>query len=361
MRGIVRLSNELPYQGDIAQMTSAPPDGKPRVLALPGPALREELFSPEAQAALHALADVTWNETGEAWTSERLAAEIGAYDGLITGWGSPAITPEVQEAATRLQVIAHSAGSVKHMIKEDVLERGIRVSSAAIAMAPAVAEYSLILVLLGLRAVHEYDHGMRRAGHLHDGQKAYGEGQEIASQRIGVVGAGGVGRIFIGLARALGAEVWVYDPYLPDAVATGIGARKAELNELMGSCPIVVIHAPVTPETHHLIGAEQLALMPDNGYVVNTARSWIVDQDALLAELQSGRLRAALDVYDTEPLPLDHPFRSLPNVILTPHVAGATLQSRYRQGDCVVRDLTNAFAGQALAHEVTLERYAILA
>ncbi len=342
-------------------MTPGNPGGKPRVLALPGPALREELFSADAQAALDELADVTWNESEERWTSERLAAEIGTYDGLITGWGSPAITPDVQDAATRLQVIAHSAGSVKHLIKEDVLARGIKVSSAAIAMASAVAEFSLIMVMLGLRAVHEYDHGMRRAGHLRDGQKDHGVGQEIAAQRIGVVGAGGVGRIFIGQARALGAEVWVYDPYLPENAAIEIGARRAELNDLMANCPIVVIHAPVTPETHHLIGAGQLALMPDNGYLVNTARSWIVDQDALLAELQSGRIRAALDVYDTEPLPLDHPFRTLPNVILTPHVAGATIQARYRQGDCVVRDLTNAFAGQPLAHEVTMERYAILA
>lgn len=341
-------------------MTPTPPDRKPRVLALPGPALREELFSPDAQAALHALADVDWNETDERWTSGRLAAAIGAYDGLITGWGSPVITPEVLAAATRLKVIAHSAGSVKHIVKEDTLERGIKVSSAAIAMAPAVAEYALLLVLLGLRAVHEFDYGMRRGGHDWREQQKRRTGQEIAAQRIGVVGAGGVGRIFIGQARALGAEVWVYDPYLPENAAIELGARKSELDEVM-ACPIVVIHAPVTPETHHMIGAAQLAQMPDDGYLVNTARSWIVDQDALLGELQSGRIRAALDVYDTEPLPPDHPFRSLPNVLLTPHIAGATLQARHRQGDCVVRDLTNAFAGQPLAHEVTLERYAILA
>ena len=342
-------------------MTTATNGRRPRVLALPGPTLRAQLFTPETLAGLDVLADVDWSERDEPWSSEQLVAAIGAYDGLITGWGSPVITPEVLAAATRLKVIAHSAGSVKHIIKEDVLARGIKVSSAAIAMAPAVAEFSLILVLLGLRAVHEYDHGMRRAGHLWDGQTAYGVGQEFSAQRIGVVGAGGVGRIFIGQARALGAEVWVYDPYLPAETAAELGARQAELDELMAGCPIVVVHAPVTPETRHMIGAAQLALMPNNGYLVNTARSWVVDQDALLAELRSGRIRAALDVYDTEPLPLDHPFRSLPNVILTPHIAGATIQARHRQGECVLRDLTNAFTGQPLAHEVTLERYAILA
>jgi phosphoglycerate dehydrogenase-like enzyme len=125
--------------------------------------------------------------------------------------------------------------------------------------------------------------------------------------------------------------------------------------------PIVADTLPTTPETHHMIGAAHLSRMPDNGFLVNPGRSWTVDQDALLAELQSGRIRAALDVYDQEPLPLDHPFRSLPNVILTPHIAGASAEGRYRQGDCVVRDLANVFAGEPLAHEVTLERYAILA
>lgn len=101
--------------------------------------------------------------------------------------------------------------------------------------------------------------------------------------------------------------------------------------------------------------------MPDNGFLVNTGRSWTVDQEALLAELRSGRLRAGLGVYDVEPLPLDHPFRSLPNVILLPHVAGATVEARDRQGGCTVRDARNVLSGQPLAHEVTRERLAILA
>ena len=100
--------------------------------------------------------------------------------------------------------------------------------------------------------------------------------------------------------------------------------------------------------------------MRDGGYLVNTARSWVVDQDALLVELQSGRIRAALDVFDHEPLPSDHPYRSLPNVILTPHIAGGTLQTRNRQGECAVTDLENVFAGHPLQFEVTLERYPIL-
>lgn len=336
---------------------------KPKVLVLPGPTIYNELFSYEADQHLQAIADVTFNESDDRWTSAELAVVIDGYDGLVTGWGSPELTAEVLDAANRLKIVAHSAGSVKSVIPQAVLERGIKVSSAAIAMAPAVAEYSLLLVMLGLRAVHEYDYGMRHGGEARkwDDQKRFGMGREIAGQRIGVVGAGGVGRIFIGLVRALGAEPWIFDPYLREEDALDLGARKVSLDVLMAECPIVVIHAPTTPETHHMIGKDELARMQDGAYLVNTARSWVVDQDALLAELQSGRIRAALDVFDTEPLPLDHPLRSLPNVLLTPHIAGATREARHRQGDCVVRDLENAFGGEPLAHEVTLERYAILA
>jgi phosphoglycerate dehydrogenase-like enzyme len=266
----------------------------------------------------------------------------------------------VLHAATRLRVIAHSAGSIKGIIPKPVLERGIRVSSAAIAIAGAVAEYSLLLTMLGLRPVHLHDYGVRHLGQWEEA-RFIGTGREIAGSRIGVVGAGSVGRLFIGLLNALRAEAWVFDPYLSPADATSLGARKAELNELFASCPIVVVHAPTTPETHHMIGAEQLALLPDGGYLVCTARSWVIDQDALLAELQSGRIRAALDVFDQEPLPQESPFRSLENAIITPHVAGATVESRARQGDCVVRDLANVFAGRPMAHEITLDRYEIMA
>ncbi len=337
------------------------PSAKPNVLVLPGPTLYHRLFNAETDARLRNLAEVTFNDRDENWTSQELAGRIGPYDGLVTCWGSPPITEEVLDAAANLKVIAHSAGSVKGIIKENVLERGIKVSSASIAMAPAVAEFSLILTFLGLRPIHEYDFGMRRAGRRWDSQEEFGVGWEIAASRIGVVGAGMVGRLYIAKAKALGADVCVCDPYLTGESASELGATKLDLAELLESCPIVVIHAPTTPETHHMIGAAELALMPDNGYLINTARSWVVDQEALLAELRSGRIRAALDVFDEEPLPLDHPFRSLPNVLLTPHIAGATMQTRDRQGECAVRDLENALAGRPLAHEVTLERYAILA
>lgn len=333
----------------------------PRILSLVSPALYDRLFEPDVREMLHGIGEVTLQDDDSRWTSERLAGVIGDYDALLTCWGAPKLTPEVLEAAKRLKIVAHSAGTVKFFIDEDVLERGIRVSSASAAMAPAVAEFALIFTMLGLRPVHEYNEVMHNEPEKWEANGAREFGPEIASSRIGVVGAGLVGRQYIAKVRALGAEVVVADPYLSDEDVATMGVERVDLPELMARCPIVVIHAPTTPETHHMIGEAELAAMPDGGFLVNTARSWVVDQDALLAELRSGRLRAALDVYDQEPLPADHPFRSLPNVILTPHVAGASGQTNRRQGLFAVEDLQRYFAGEPLAHEVTLERYRVLA
>jgi phosphoglycerate dehydrogenase-like enzyme len=124
---------------------------------------------------------------------------------------------------------------------------------------------------------------------------------------------------------------------------------------------VVALHAPSLPETHHLIDARRLALLPDGAGLVNTARSWLVDEAALLAEVRTGRIDAALDVFDDEPLPTDHPLRGLPNVLLTPHHAAGTVEGRLRQGGIVVDEVERLLRGEGLRHAVTaadLERMA---
>ncbi len=333
---------------------------RPKVFVNLPPQLYRELFAPDADTALRALADVTFRDDDRRLTSGELAAALPGYDAVITGWGTPTFTDEVLEAADRLRLIAHSAGSVKAMLPEAVFARDIAVTHAAGAIAPAVAEMALLLVMLGLRHVHRYDHALKN-GAQWEGQKAFGTPMELRGQRVGVISASYVGRHFIALMRALQCEVWVYDPYLSEEQATTLGVRRAALHDLIAQCPIISVHAPSTPETRHMFGKEEFARMRDGALLVNTARSWMVDEAALLTELRTGRIAAALDVFDTEPLPLDSPFRQLANVILTPHVAGASVQARFRQGVTIASEIARFFSGQPLQYAVTRERYAILA
>lgn len=327
---------------------------KPSVLILPPPSLYHVLFDAESDARLQALAQVTFQAEERNWSSGELAARLPGFDAVITGWGSPVFDAQVLAAAGDLRLIAHSAGTIKRMLPLPVFEQGIAVTHAAAAIAPAVAEMTILLILLGLRQVHVLDR-MMKAGDGWAAGREIGMGQEIAGCRIGVVGAGHTGREVIRRLRALDAEVWVYDPYLTPERAAELGVTQAGLDELFGGCQVVTIQAPPTEETHHMISARQLALLPDGALFVNTARSRVVDQEVLLDELHRGRIRAALDVYDQEPLPLDSPFRQLENVILTPHVAGATHQARLRQGHTVVEEMERFFCGDALRYQITRE------
>lgn len=324
------------------------------------PSLYAELFAPVADARLRGLGQVHFHQQEQNLSETELAHQLPAYDILVTGWGTPKFSDDVLAAAGRLKLIAHSAGSVKGMLPPAVFERGIAVTHAASAIAPAVAEMTLLLILLSLRQVHKLDQQLKE-GAAWEASKAFGLGQEVAGSRVGVVGAGYTGRCVIKLLAALDAEVWVYDPYLSAERAAELGVRTATLDELLASCPIVTLQAPPTKETYRMIGARELRLLQDGAIFINTARSHLVDQEALLAELRSGRIQAALDVFDQEPLPPDHPFRQLENVILTPHVAGASRQARLRQGQTVVEEIERFLANEPLRYRVTSDMLATMA
>jgi phosphoglycerate dehydrogenase-like enzyme len=333
----------------------------PSILVLPRPSLYRQLFSSDSDAALRQLGGVSFNDQERDFTSEQLAAVIDNYDVVITSWRSPRFTDEVLAAARRLKLVAHSAGSIRFMFSQESLERGFDVTCVAAAMAPAVAEYSLMLTMLLLRPIHKYDRALK-SGEDWMAVKSAGTALEIANQRVGVIGAGHTGRAFIRLLNCVGAKLWVYDPYLSEQDARELNAKRIDsLDHLLESCRIVSLQAPVTDETRHMIGQRELALLPDGALLVNTARSALVDTDALLAELQSGRISAAIDVFDEEPLPAGSPFRGLDNCIISPHLAGHTVETHYRQGAMCVDEVRRFMQGKPLKYAITRKMMATMA
>lgn len=338
------------------------PTGKPSILVLPKPSLYRRLFSAEATAELRSLGHVVVNDEERDWTSQELARRIPEFDVVVTGWRAPRFTDEVLAAAGRLKLVAHSAGSIKFMFSEEAITRGFVVTCVAATMARPVAEMSLMFTMMLLRPVHRQDQGLRGGGDWWTIKNGGWTSEELAGQPVGVVGAGHTGRAFIKVLNCLDARVSVYDPFLTRDQAAELGVHKVEaLDELIVSSRILSLQAPITPETHHMIGRRELALLRDGAGLVNTARSWLVDQDALLAELRSGRISAALDVFDEEPLAVDHPFRSLPNVILTPHLGAATKQCILRQGQAAVDEVRRFVRGESLRHAITPEIMATMA
>jgi phosphoglycerate dehydrogenase-like enzyme len=331
-----------------------------RILVLPRPKLYRELFGPEEERLLRSLGEVVFHESESGPSAQELAANIGGFDIVLTGWGSPIFTDEVVKAATDLKLLAHTAGSIKDMFPPALFERGIKITHAAPAIAGAVAEWAFLLMLTMLQRPHLHDRNLRYG--VWD-KGAPPVRRELVGQRVGLVAASYTGRSLAVLLRGIGTEVWIYDPYLEEAEAVDLGVQKVGLDQLFSECRIVSLHAPITPETHKMIGARELALLADGALFVNTARAWLVDEPALIAELQSGRINAALDVFDNEPLPRENPFRELAreNVLLTPHMAAHTVEARRRQGTHMVAEIQRYLAGESLLYEVKQEHLATMA
>ena len=192
-----------------------------------------------------------------------------------------------------------------------------------------------IALLLGLsRKLFAFDAAVRRGG---TGIPAPQSVARLSQRTLGLVGYGRIGRRVAEKARAFGLEVVAYDPY----ATTADGVELLELDELLRRADILSLHVPLTPETLHMIGARELALLEPGSLVINIGRGGLVDEDALVAALHSGHIAgAALDVTEIEPLPLDSPLLGAPNVILTPHVAWVS--------DVALEDLKRLTAENAL-------------
>ncbi len=321
--------------------------------------LRGLILSDEALARLNAVADVQLNEDGRNWTSEELAQRLPGVDAMITSWGIVKLDEQVLAKADRLKLVAHAAGSVKGFVTDALYDRGIRVTHAAARIAESVAEYSLLTAMMGLRRPQDYDRRMK-AGEAWPKAKddpIY----EIRGKKVGLLGMGYVGRCSARAFQAVGAEVLAYDPYLSQERAHELGVCKAELDELLSTCKVVSVHLPVTEETHNLLGTRELALLQDGAVFVNTARSWVVDQDALLRELSTGRFWAALDVFGEEPLSLESPWRQLDNVLLSPHIAGLSIDSYRGLVALAVKEIERWQADLPLQYEVTHDMLATMA
>lgn len=284
---------------------------------------------------------------------DELAACLGEAEIVITGWHTPRLDPELLARAPKLRLVAHTGAAVRFLVCPELFARGIRVSQTGEAMAPAVAEVALAFTLALLHRIHRFDHALHAGGEFEAVQHGSGEANELRDSPIGVIGASRTGRAYLAMVRALGGRPLLADPYATTERAAELGAELVGLDDLMRRSRIVAVHAPAIPETRRLVGRRQLALLRDGAGLVNTARSWLVDSEALLDELRAGRIDAALDVFDEEPLPVDHPLRALPNVLLTPHQAAGAVQVRRRQGRIVVDEIRRFLAGEPLLHEIT--------
>ncbi|MEU9652081.1 hydroxyacid dehydrogenase [Streptomyces sp. NPDC048110] len=321
-----------------------------RVAVVLGPTLRNELFGPAEWEELAALVDIVADcHDSQALALHPMRAEIEV---LITSWGMPQLTDDFLRELPSLRVIAHAAGSVRKLVSDAVWDRGITVISAADANNEPVAEYVYAQTVLALKDVHRRTHRIKTEAELPPLDHIPG----IYRQTVGLISFGSVARKAAALLRRLDTHVVAWDPFVPDdAFSRFQVARATSIDELFSQAQVLSIHTPLIPgQTEQLISEHLIRRLPYGATLINTARGAVVDEEGLIRVLhQRPDLYAVLDVTTLEPLPASSALYTLPNVMLTGHVAGTVGAERRGMGTLVLTELQRISTGAAPQHAVS--------
>ncbi|MFJ7625191.1 hydroxyacid dehydrogenase [Streptomyces sp. NPDC097595] len=318
--------------------------------------LLPRFFARAAWDRLRSLGRVLVSPTPDDHLSPQARDMLAQAEVLVTGWGTAMVDASVLDAAPRLKAVVHTAGSVKAFASPDCYDRGVAISSQASALADPVAEYTLAMILLAAK-------GAFRAQRIYRARRAAVDVQgELASYgvngtRVGIIGASVIGRKVIELLRPFRLKVVLSDPTIDHATARELGAELVGLGELMATCPVVSLHAPILPSTIGMITADLLRSLPDGATFINTARGILVDQDALTAELQSGRIDSIVDVTHPEVSDAASPLWDLPNLVLTPHIAGPMGVELELLASSALDEIARVLSGRSLRGAVDPSRY----
>ncbi|GAB3484347.1 2-hydroxyacid dehydrogenase [Nocardiopsis coralliicola] len=282
-------------------------------------------------------------------TEQQVIDALGGAEAVVTQMAP--FTEKVFAAAPDLKLVCVSRGGPVNVDLEAATEAGVTVTFAPGRNAAAAAEFAIGMLLAAMRRISTSSAELLGGTWRGDYYAYDNAGVELEGTTVGLVGYGAIGARVAKVLVAFGAHVLVSDPFADPAQITAVGAEPAELDDLLRRSAAVSLHARLTPDTHHLINAEKLALMPEGAALVNSARGGLLDYAPLPEALKSGRLGAlALDVYDVEPPPADWALRDAPNVIATPHLAGASRQTAQRAAQIVAAEVGRYARGEKLAH-----------
>ncbi|TVY07234.1 hydroxyacid dehydrogenase [Paenibacillus cremeus] len=330
---------------------------QPKIVMLQGVHQINRVFAEKHLKQLRALGELVMNEQAVNPTPERVQELIQGADVVITSWGCPRLDASALDLAPNLKLVVHAAGTVKGIVSPELWERDIQITSGACVIGQGVAETALGMTIASLKDMWRLSVVTKQG----EWNKQNSKARELYDITVGVIGAGHAGTHYIKLMQNFKVDVLLYDPYVSEEKARAMGARKASLEELLTQADVVSIHAPGIPATDKMINRDTLALMKDDAILINTSRGTVIDEEALAEELAKGRLFACLDTTNPEPPRADHPFRRLPNLVMTPHIAGGVTNGLYALAQFVV-DETKAFLeGQSLSGQVEQAQMSIIA
>ncbi len=317
------------------------------VLLLPDNSRRHEVWTPEAAARAEELG---FNAT---FAPEPFRPEsIRGADAVITSWGSPKFDQSWLDAADKLQVVGHAAGSVQRIVTPEFFAGGIPIVSANSVMAECVAQWSLMMTMIAARRMITY---CNFGDHRHLAWNPPLAPLGLHRLTVGIWGYGEIARYLIRMLKNTGVKkILVASRYLSVEEAENAGVEKAALDDVLKCSDMVHLLTSLTEKTLGRITGAMLSTLKDGASLINTGRAHLIEKGALMNELRSGRIFAYMDVFYDEPLPEDDELRTLPNVVLTPHNAGSG--TRDLLALTVLDDIDRKFKGLPLLHEMTQQR-----
>lgn len=283
---------------------------------------------------------------------------LTSVDVIFTGWGMARVDAGFLARAPRLRAIFHAAGTIRYFATPEFWARGIVVSSAHEINAIPVAEYTLATILFGLRHGWQHASAARTLGRFDPPLQMPGADRPT----VGLISLGAVGRLVRERLRPFDVRVLAYDPFCSPEDAATLEVELVPLEEIFRRSDVVSLHAPLLPETTGMIRADHLAAMKPRATFINTARGGLVREDEMIATLRRRTdLQAVLDVTDPEPPVPGSPLYTLPNVVLTPHIAGDCAASRLRMGRAMVDEFHRWRRGESLRHQISQQQATRLA
>lgn len=330
---------------------------RPKGLYILGEQALQQIYGPAEQSEIETLVELC----GPPHTKESVLRNpelLREVEVVLSGWGAPVMDSRFLEHAPCLRAVFYGAGSVRGFTTPELWERGVTVVSAYSANAVPVAEYTLAVILFSLK------HGWRFLIEAKREQRwplrtplpgAYGS-------TVGLVSLGMIGRLVRERLRPFDLRVVAYDPFVDASTARELGVDLMPLEQLFQEADVVSLHTPWLPETEGLITREHIASMRPGATLINTARGAIIREQEMIEVL--GRrpdLQAVLDVTHPEPPPPGSPLYTLPNVVLTPHIAGSLNKECRRMGRLIVEELRRYTRDEPLLWSISRERAALLA
>lgn len=326
------------------------------LVEMPKDAVTASFLDEQNIAFLQTLGDVIWNPHDRHFTPEEFRDALADVDVCVCGWNVPKFDAFVLEKADKLKLIAYTAGSVARVVTDAVYEKGIHVLSGNDAFAVCVAEGTIGYMIAALRDLRGNERLMQENGW----KPTLFRNRTLLEKTVGIVGYGTISRHLLTMLKPFRVNVLLYSNHTSQEEAELLGVKKATLEEIFTECDVISLHCARSPATYHLIGDRLLSMMKPGALLVNTSRGDVIDEQVLTEHLKTGRICAALDVYEKEPLSMDSPLRHMDNVYLQPHLGGPTMDYRRAAARIVLEDILRYRQGQPMENEISRQRCAMM-